>query len=92
MKEGGALDYLMGFAQTRTAGAHQMRPFCRHSFFIIMIIVVLVIVVFVSHLKPLPPQKQPFSLFENKTRQTDGQTDGRIDGRTDRRTDGHDFL
>ena len=58
---------------TSTAGIHQMRPFCRHSFIIVVVIVV------VDHLKSFQPQKQQFSLFENNTGQTDGYTDGWTD-------------
>ena len=67
---------------TSTAGAHQMRPFCRHLFIIVVIIVVVVII---GHLKSFQPQKPRFSSFENNMGPTD-------DGWTDGRTDGHDLL
>ena len=67
-------------------GAHQMRPFCRHSFIIFIIIVVVVIVV--GHSKSFQPRKPRFSSFKNIA----GQMDGWMDGRTDGRMDGRDLL
>jgi len=54
-----------------TAGVHRMRPFCRHSFIIIVIVVV------VSHSKSFQPRKPRFLSFENNTGPSDGRTDGR---------------
>ena len=63
--------------KTSTAGVHQMRFFCRHSFIFIIIIIIIVVV---GHLKSFQPQKLAFSSFENNTGQTYGRTDGRTDG------------
>ena len=54
----------------RTAGVQQMRLLRRHSFIIIVVVNVVA-----GHVKSFQPQKQPFSLFENNTGQTDGRTD-----------------
>ena len=60
--------------RTSTAGVHQRRPFCRHSFIIIIIIIVVVVVI-VGHLKSLQPQKPRFSSFVSNTGPMDGPTD-----------------